>query len=90
MLILALLVFGLAAGWVAHLIVDRHGEKNWGQLLAVGVGGSFIGGLLTSLIRGDGLALRPSGIIGSVVGAVLLLLIVRAVSQRSASKGSSR
>jgi uncharacterized membrane protein YeaQ/YmgE (transglycosylase-associated protein family) len=89
MLILGLLVFGLAAGWVAHLLVDRHSEKNWGQLLLVGIGGSFIGGLLTSLIAGDGLALRPSGIIGSVVGATLLLLIVRAVSRRSASKGTA-
>jgi len=89
MLILAILVLGLAAGWVAHLIVDRHGEKNWGQLLAVGIGGSFIGGLLTSLIFGDKFDIRPSGLIGSIVGATLLLLIVRAFSKRSASKGSS-
>jgi uncharacterized membrane protein YeaQ/YmgE (transglycosylase-associated protein family) len=90
MLILALLVLGLAAGWVAHLIVDRHGEKNWGQLLAVGIGGSFIGGLLSSLISGDGVDIKPSGLIGSIVGATLLLLIVRAFSKRSSSKGSAR
>jgi|SRR5450631_3607849 len=84
MLILAILVFGLAAGWVAHLLVDRHGEKNWGLLLAVGIAGSFVGGLLSSLISGDGLTLRASGLIGSIVGATLLLLIVRAVSKRPA------
>jgi uncharacterized membrane protein YeaQ/YmgE (transglycosylase-associated protein family) len=35
--------------------------------------------LLISLISGDGLALRPSGIIGSIVGAVLLLAAWRAI-----------
>jgi len=84
MLILALLVLGLAAGWVAHLIVDRHGEKNWGQLLAVGIGGSFVGGLLSSLLAGDGVDIKPSGLIGSIVGATILLLIVRAFSKSSA------
>jgi uncharacterized membrane protein YeaQ/YmgE (transglycosylase-associated protein family) len=81
-LILAILVLGLAAGWVAHLLVERHDEADWGQLLAVGIGGSFVGGLLVSLISGDGLELRPSGLIGSIVGATLVLLVVRAVSKR--------
>ena len=34
--------------------------------------GSFVGGLLISLLSGDGLDLRPSGIIGSIVGAVIV------------------
>jgi len=73
-IILFILVWGMAAGWLASLITGR-GRGDWGLLLAVGFGGSFIGGLLASLIAGDGLDLRPSGIIGSVVGAVVLLLI---------------
>jgi uncharacterized membrane protein YeaQ/YmgE (transglycosylase-associated protein family) len=36
--------------------------------------GSFVGGLLVSLLSGDGLDLRPSGIIGSIVGAILVTL----------------
>ena len=82
MLILAILVLGLAAGWVAHLLVDRHEQANWGQLMVVGIAGSFVGGLVFSLISGDGLDLKPSGLIGSIVGATLVLLIVRAVSKR--------
>ena len=85
MLILAILVLGLAAGWVAHLLVG-HGEANWGQLFAVGIAGSFVGGLLASLVFGDGLALRPSGLIGSILGATLVLLVVRAVGGRPARK----
>jgi uncharacterized membrane protein YeaQ/YmgE (transglycosylase-associated protein family) len=41
-----------------------------------------VGGLLFSLIAGDGLALRPSGIIGSILGAVILMLVDRAFSNR--------
>jgi uncharacterized membrane protein YeaQ/YmgE (transglycosylase-associated protein family) len=86
MLILAILVLGLAAGWVANLLVG-HGKKTSGaQLLAVGIAGSFVGGLLTSLVSGDGLAIRPSGLIGSILGATLVLLVVRAISKRQVSQ----
>jgi len=80
-LILAIIVVGLAAGWVAHLLVGR-GKPDWGQLFLVGVAGSFVGGLLGSLLFGDGLELRPSGLIGSILGAVLVLLVVRAIGER--------
>jgi uncharacterized membrane protein YeaQ/YmgE (transglycosylase-associated protein family) len=85
MLILAIIVLGLAAGWVAHLLVG-HGEANWAQLFAVGIAGSFVGGLVGSLVFGDGLALRPSGLIGSILGATLVLLVVRAVRGGPARK----
>ena len=39
-----------------------------------GLVGSFIGGLIISLISGDGLAFRPSGIIGSLAGAIIVTL----------------
>lgn len=84
MLILAIIVLGLAAGWVAHLLLDHGAEANWPQLFAVGIAGSFVGGLLSSLIAGDGLALRLSGLLGSILGATIVLLIVRAVSGKPA------
>jgi uncharacterized membrane protein YeaQ/YmgE (transglycosylase-associated protein family) len=77
MLILGLIVFGMAIGWIAQLILGRAGrgrQNNWGEALVAGVVGSFVGGLLVSLIAGDGLALRPSGILGSIAGAILVLL----------------
>jgi uncharacterized membrane protein YeaQ/YmgE (transglycosylase-associated protein family) len=60
-------------------LLARSEPINWAELLVVGLAGSFVGGLLISLINGDGLALRPSGIIGSIVGAVLLLAAWRAI-----------
>ena len=75
MLILAILLFGMLVGAAAQLVLGSrsHGINRTAALVA-GLLGSFIGGLLISLLSGDGLALRPSGIIGSIVGAVLVTL----------------
>lgn len=82
MLIIAILVIGLSAGWAAHLLVGR-GEPNWSRLFLVGIAGSFVGGLLGSLLFGDGLNLRPSGLVGSIVGATLVLLAANALEKRT-------
>ena len=79
MILLFILVWGMFAGWIAHLILARNQPINWAELLVVGLVGSFVGGLLISLLSGDGLALRPSGILGSIIGAVILLAAWQAV-----------
>jgi uncharacterized membrane protein YeaQ/YmgE (transglycosylase-associated protein family) len=79
MLIFAILGFGIIVGFVAGWIT---GTDDWGKRIIYGLLGSFVGGLLASLLAGDGLALRPSGIIGSIVGAIVLMLIDRAVTSR--------
>jgi uncharacterized membrane protein YeaQ/YmgE (transglycosylase-associated protein family) len=83
-LIIAIIVFGLAAGWVAQLLLGRGGrEIDWGLALVAGLLGSFVGGLIASLVAGDGLDLRPSGLIGSIVGAVLVTAVIGATRGRS-------
>ena len=78
MLLLMILVFGLAAGWLAHLLTGGSKRpRDWSKLLVAGLVGSFVGGLLISLAVGDGLAIRPSGIIGSVGGAAIVLTLWR-------------
>lgn len=47
-----------------------------------GLGGSFVGGLIFSLLAGDGLALRPSGIIGSLLGAIIVTAIWQEIRRR--------
>jgi uncharacterized membrane protein YeaQ/YmgE (transglycosylase-associated protein family) len=80
---LLLLVWGVFAGWLANIILGGSSrDAQWGLWLLAGVVGSFIGGLLASLISGDGLDVRPSGLLGSVVGAVIFLAIARSVSAR--------
>ena len=80
-LILFIVVFGMAVGWVAQLILGR--ETNWAEAFIAGIVGSFVGGLIASLIAGDGLKFRPSGIIGSIIGAIVVLAIWGAVRGRS-------
>jgi uncharacterized membrane protein YeaQ/YmgE (transglycosylase-associated protein family) len=87
-ILLFILVWGMFAGWIAHLLVARNQPINWAELLIVGLAGSFVGGLLISLVSGDGLALRPSGIIGSILGAVVLLTAWQAI--RGGTRGRSR
>jgi uncharacterized membrane protein YeaQ/YmgE (transglycosylase-associated protein family) len=79
LLILVLLAFGMLVGWLAQLFLGLGTRPN-GQSLVAGVAGSFVGGLLLSLLAGDGLALRPSGLIGSFVGAVIVLAIWKLVA----------
>ena len=83
MIILAILGIGIVAGWLAHIIVDGGRSNDWGFDLLAGFVGSFIGGLLISLLAGDGFSIRPSGIIGSVAGAIIFILIYRAVVSRT-------
>lgn len=87
MLILGILVWGVLAGALAWFLVRGGGMRkvNWAQAIIAGIVGSFVGGLLVSLLSGDGLALRPSGLIGSVIGAVIVLLIWGAMERRRAS-----
>ena len=81
MLIIAIILLGMLAGAAAQLIFRSNKRPiDWTVAIVVGLIGSFVGGLLISLLNGDGIALRPSGIIGSIVGAVLALLAYRAVS----------
>jgi uncharacterized membrane protein YeaQ/YmgE (transglycosylase-associated protein family) len=89
-LILAIIVLGMGAGALAQLIVPTHQRVNWTEALVVGLIGSFVGGLLISLLFGDGLRLRPSGIIGSIVGAIIVQLIWRAIRSRQAPPASAQ
>ena len=72
MLVIGLILFGMLVGAGAQLILRSTKGIDWGLAIVAGLVGSFVGGLLISLISGDGLEFRPSGIIGSLVGALLV------------------
>ena len=75
MLFIGIILFGMIVGAAAQLILRRGGSGiNWPLAFGTGIAGSFVGGLLASLLAGDGIALRPSGIIGSIIGAVIVTL----------------
>jgi uncharacterized membrane protein YeaQ/YmgE (transglycosylase-associated protein family) len=73
MLILGILLFGMIVGAAAQLLLGgRVRQMNWGLAVVTGLIGSLVGGLIFSLLSGDGLELRLSGIVGSILGAVVL------------------
>jgi uncharacterized membrane protein YeaQ/YmgE (transglycosylase-associated protein family) len=73
MLIIGLVLFGMLVGAAAQLILGRNGKPvDWTLAIVAGLVGSFVGGLLSSLLSGDGIELRPSGIVGSLVGALIV------------------
>jgi len=80
-LILAILLIAMATGWIAQMILGRTtpGKNNWGEAMVAGFVGSLVGGLLSSLLADDGFDLKPSGIIGSVIGAVIVLAVWGAI-----------
>jgi uncharacterized membrane protein YeaQ/YmgE (transglycosylase-associated protein family) len=76
--IIAWLIIGVVAGWLAGLLVKGGGFGLIGDIV-VGVIGAFIGGWLAGVLHisiGSGLI---SSIITATVGAVLLIFILRLV-----------
>jgi uncharacterized membrane protein YeaQ/YmgE (transglycosylase-associated protein family) len=78
-------ILGLAAGAVARLLVPGPDPMSIPATILLGVVGSFVGGFLGYVLFGRDLgegALQPSGIVGSILGAIVVLLVWRAVGGR--------
>jgi uncharacterized membrane protein YeaQ/YmgE (transglycosylase-associated protein family) len=91
--IIVMLIVGLIAGALARLLVPGKDPMGIGATILLGLVGSFIGGFLGwALFHHDAKdgAFQPSGLIGSVIGAIIALLIYRAVSGRNRHHGMLR
>jgi uncharacterized membrane protein YeaQ/YmgE (transglycosylase-associated protein family) len=74
--ILAWLLLGLIAGWVAHRLVGGPGGLVTD--IVVGILGALIGGFLANLLGASGITgFNLYSVLVAIVGAVVLLLIVR-------------
>lgn len=74
--LLVWVVYGLIVGLIAKAIY-RDSPTGWGSTLAVGVCGSFVGGLINYLISGNGEPLQPSGIVMGVLGGIVTCYLYR-------------
>jgi uncharacterized membrane protein YeaQ/YmgE (transglycosylase-associated protein family) len=84
--IITMLVVGLIAGFLARLLVPGRDPMSVGATILLGIVGSFVGGFLGYVLFGKDLtdgAIQPSGIIGSIIGAVIVLLVYNAVTHRN-------
>ena len=78
-------VFGLIAGAIARLLVPGRDPMGFVQTVLLGIVGSFVGGFLGYVLFDKDVAeggLQPSGILGSIIGAVIALLIYSAATHR--------
>jgi uncharacterized membrane protein YeaQ/YmgE (transglycosylase-associated protein family) len=78
--IIVLLIIGLIAGAVARLLVPGRDPIGLLGTILLGVVGSFVGGFVSTLIEYHTLsvnAFHATGIIWSIVGAIILLVILR-------------
>ena len=77
MSLIAFLVVGLIAGLIARAIYP--GTQSMGLIATtlLGVVGSFVGGLISSLIysRGNWMDLHPTGLLFSVIGSIVVLFL---------------
>jgi len=81
--ILVWLILGLIAGWLASMLMGAGGYGLIGDIV-VGIVGALLGGWLGSTLLGvDVTGLNFTSIVLAVVGAVILIAILRAVSSGS-------
>ena len=90
--LLWLLVVGLIAGLLARALVPGKDSMSLVATLLLGVSGSVVGGLLLGLLFGGfrDRGFGPAGIIGSVIGAVIVLVVYNRISGRRGSGTGAR
>jgi len=85
MSILLFLIFGLVVGFLARAIMPGRQSMGFIATSLLGVAGSFIGGFLVALVTSHRVTeLNTAGLIGSVVGALILLAIAGRVGRGNA------
>jgi uncharacterized membrane protein YeaQ/YmgE (transglycosylase-associated protein family) len=77
--IIGWLVFGLIVGFVARALVPGRDDIGVLRTIVLGVVGSVLGGLVFGLLTGGLRGFHPTGWIGSVIGAVVVLLVYNRV-----------
>ena len=76
MSLLIFLVFGFIVGLIARALMPGSQKMGILRTMLIGVAGSFIGGLIGNIIAGNALRVQSAGWIGSIIGAIVLMLIL--------------
>ena len=77
-LIISLIVIGLVSGALARLAVPGKQDLSVGGTIVLGIVGSFVGGFLGYLLfhhNSQNGFIQPAGIVGSVIGSIIVLLL---------------
>lgn len=83
--IISIIVIGFIAGLLARALVPGDDSMGLVATTVLGIVGSLIGGFLGYVLFGADPAsgaFQTSGLVGSVIGAIIVLLVVRMVGRR--------
>lgn len=87
MFIIMLIIVGLIAGFIARAIMPGPDPMGVVGTIVLGVVGSLIGGFLGYVLFGKDAssgAFQTSGLIGSIIGAIIALLALRLMRRERA------
>jgi uncharacterized membrane protein YeaQ/YmgE (transglycosylase-associated protein family) len=87
--IIGAIVIGAIAGFLARLAVPGKQNLSIPMTILLGIVGSFVGGFLGYLIfhkDGQDGFVQPSGLLGSFIGAVIVLLLWVKFGNKSRSR----
>jgi uncharacterized membrane protein YeaQ/YmgE (transglycosylase-associated protein family) len=82
MIVLAFIVIALVAGYIANYLVGRSRHYDTWELFVAGLVGSFVGGLIFNLIAGKGIDFDITGLVGSTIGAIVVLALYGPIRDR--------
>ena len=88
--VIGMVLIGLVAGFIARALVPGRDSMSVFATIVLGVIGSFIGGLLADVFVNNSAqdkGVHPVGLIGSVIGAVVALLVYRALNRNRLHRG---
>ncbi len=83
MSLLAYLLVGLLVGMIARSLVRGNRRLGCFGTSGLGILGSLVGGTILNAIRGNGLELSSSGFLGSVFGAVVVLIVAKKLTGKA-------
>lgn len=75
--IIGWIIIGLIAGAIARWLMPGPDPMGWLGTIVLGIVGSLVGGTLLNLLFGGGLELSAAGILGSILGALIVLFVWR-------------
>lgn len=88
--LIVLAFVGFLAGLIARALVPGKDSLSFLQTMLLGIVGSFVGGFLGYFLLGadiDEGAVQASGLIGSILGSIVALVIYRMAVQKRPAFG---
>lgn len=75
--IIAWIIFGALAGWIASMIAGTNSEQGAVGNIIVGIIGAFIGGFIMRAFGAEVSGFNVANLLVAILGAVVLLFLMR-------------